>query len=123
MERHVFSGRENVSDKDTNSLNFSTEDYIDLGALAADIYSGLSDPITGTVAGVASSLANFGTDLSRGRGLWESAKGLGTNLMFDAVSIIPVLGDAVGSGGKVIKKLAKWTPKILGVLSTGRALA
>ena len=123
MERHVFSGRENVSDKDTNSLNFSTEDYIDLGALAADIYSGLSDPITGTVAGVASSLANFGTDLSRGRGLWESAKGLGTNLMFDAVSIIPVLGDAVGSGGKVVKKLAKWTPKILGVLSTGRALA
>lgn len=123
MERHVFSGRENVSDKDTNSLNFSTEDYIDLGALAADIYSGLSDPITGTVAGVASSLANFGTDLSRGRGLWESAKGLGTNLMFDAVSIIPVLGDAVGSGGKVIKKLAKWAPKILGVLSTGRALA
>lgn len=123
MERHIFSGRENVSDPDTNALNFSTEDYVDLGALAADIYSGLSDPITGTVAGVASSLANFGTDLSRGKGLWESAKGLGTNLMFDAVSIVPVLGDAVGSGGKVVKKLAKWAPKVLGVLSTGRALA
>lgn len=123
MERHVLSGRENVSDPDSNALNFSTEDYIDLGTLAADIYSGLSDPITGTVAGVASSLANFGTDLSRGRGLWESAKGLGTNLMFDAISIIPVLGDAAGSGGKVISKLAKWAPKVLTALSTGRMIA
>lgn len=123
MERHVLSGRKNVSDPDSNALNFSTEDYIDLGTLAADIYSGLSDPVTGTVAGVASSLANFGTDLSRGRGLLESAKGLGTNLMFDAISIVPVLGDAVGSGGKVISKLAKWAPKVLTALSTGRLLA
>lgn len=123
MERHVLSGRKNVSDPDSNALNFSTEDYIDLGTLAADIYSGLSDPITGTVAGVASSLANFGTDLSRGKGLWESTKGLGTNLLFDAISIVPVLGDAVGSGGKVVSKLAKWAPKVLTALSTGRMLA
>lgn len=123
MERHVLSGRKNVSDPDSNALNFSTEDYIDLGTLAADIYSGLSDPITGTVAGVTSSLVNFGTDLSRGKGLWESTKGLGTNLLFDAISIVPVLGDAVGSGGKVVSKLAKWAPKVLTALSTGRMLA
>lgn len=123
MERHVFSGSENASDPESTGLNFSTEDYFDLGALAADIYSGLSDPITGTVAGVASSLTNFGTDLSRGKGVWDATKELGTNLAFDAISIIPVFGDAVGSGGKVVKKLAKWAPKILTALSTGRMIA
>lgn len=123
MERHVFSGSENASDPESTGLNFSTEDYFDLGALAADIYSGLSDPITGTIAGVASSLTNFGTDLSRGKGVWDATKELGTNLAFDAISIIPVFGDAIGSGGKVVKKLAKWAPKILGVLSTGRMIA
>lgn len=123
MERHVLSGSGNMSDPESTGLNFSTEDYFDLGALAADIYSGLSDPITGTVAGVASSLTNFGTDLSRGKGLWDATKGLGTNLLFDAISIIPVFGDAVGSGGKVVQKLSKWAPKILNVLSTGRMLA
>jgi hypothetical protein len=41
----------------------------------------------------------------------------------DALSIIPVVGDAVGSGSKVIKGLTKFSSKLLPLFSIGVSAA
>jgi hypothetical protein len=48
----------------------------------------------------------------------EDIKNLGINLGFDLLGAIPVFGDIAGTGSKIIKNLAKWTPRIMATLAT-----
>ena len=123
QRRSVGRKQASLSEKDSEWDGLTALDYAQLGTIAADLYSGISDPVTGTIAGVGSSIAQAGLDLANGRGLWSTAGSLLGNLALDAVSIIPVVGDALGSGTKVIKGLTKFASKLLPWFATGMTVA
>ena len=122
-ERSVGRKSASLSDKDSEWSGLESADYAQLATIAADLYSGLADPLTGTIAGVGSSITQAGLDLYQGRGLWETTKSLAGNLALDALSIIPVVGDAVGSGSKVVKGLTKFSSKLLPLFASGVSVA
>lgn len=108
---------------------WKTEDYARLGAIAADIASIFLDPISGAVANGVSTATNFMADWADGSvTTGEMWKNLAMNLGMDALSIVPVVGDAAGTGGKLLKSAKAIAPKlayaltaygILGTLKNG----
>lgn len=97
---------------------WKTEDKVRLGAIAADIVSLVLDPVSGSVANVGSTAANFMADwLDNSVTATEMWKNLGMNLGMDALSIIPIVGDAAGTGGKLLKSVKTFAPKIMYALS------
>lgn len=104
---------------------WKTEDYLRLGSIAADIASLVMDPISGAVTNVGSTatkfLADWADDSVTAGEMW---KNLGMNLGMDALSIVPIVGDAAGTGGKLIKSVKAIAPKLMygltawGVLGT-----
>lgn len=97
------------------------DDYTRLGAIAADVVSMV--PGLG-LAGAGSSIANFAADLKDGVQAKDFGN-LGINLGLDLVGMVPGLGAAAKSG-RVLRNLAKWTPRVLTILAakdyTGPAL-
>ena len=99
--------------------DFGPADWADLTALAADLASlgiTIADPtnIAGMATGVASSLARYSADKER------HTKGAGAqlalNLGMDAVTLLPVLGDAANAG-KVARGIRRALPTIIKLAS------
>lgn len=107
---------ESNSIRDANA-GFTDPEIARLASIGADIASLFFDPLTGTAIGVGSTLTNFGADIADDGFQWEDVKNLGINLGFDLLGAIPVFGDAAGTGSKIIKNLAKWTPRIMSSLA------
>lgn len=99
------------------NAGFTGAEIARLASIGADIASLFFDPLTGTAIGVGSTLTNFGADIADDGFQWSDVKNLGINLGFDLLGAIPIFGDAVGTGGKIIKNLAKWTPRIMASLA------
>ena len=93
---------------------WKTEDYVRAGSILTDIVSMALPSVAGGVANVGSTAASFFADWLddsvTGTEMW---KNLGMNLGMDALSLIPVVGDAAGTGGKLIKSVKKIAPKIM----------
>lgn len=114
--------RDRYIDSDNKSLNnpdagFSGSEIARLVSIGADLTSLILDPITGTAVGLGSTATNFIADITDDGFQWEDIKNLGINVGFDLLGAIPVFGDAVGTGGKIIKNLAKFGPRIMAGLA------
>ena len=112
-----------------NLGQLTASDYAQLGGITADIASTVSSffgPV-GTVVGAVSGLAGTGahafadfTDPSVSKG--EAITNLGTNLLFDAAGIVPILGSygklaKLGRVGKALQNNAKLYKVILGAVT------
>lgn len=93
---------------------WKAEDYARMGAILADITSLVLDPVSGAAVNVGSTATNFVADwLDDSVTAVEMWKNLGMNLGMDALSIIPIVGDAAGTGGKLLKSLKTIAPKLM----------
>lgn len=110
---------------DIGNNNWTQADTADLIALGADLASAgviLADPtnIAGAATGAAASLARFKADTLRHQANPEAGKGAGWNLALnlgmDAVSLLPVVGDAAKMA-TTASKIRKSLPTILKLIS------
>lgn len=107
-----------------SSTNFTSTDYARLAAIGADLVALLDpEPVTAGVLSVGSDVTNLVSDLKEGYGLGSSLGNFAANLGLSAIGLIPILGDAAGSGSKVVKNLIKLAPKINKVLLGSGLLA
>lgn len=123
QKQRTPNGQPDFFNKDNGQ--WKTEDYVRLGAIAADIASLVMDPVTGAVTNVGSTATNFLADWADDSvTATEMWKNLGMNLGMDALSIVPIVGDAAGTGSKLIKSVKTIAPKLMygltawGVLGT-----
>jgi len=109
----------NYSDND-----FTTTDYVRMGSVLADI-AALVDPEPWTAGGLGlgSDIANLYADIKEGQGVWNSLGSFAGNIALSAVGLIPIIGDAAGSGTKVVKSLVKLAPKVNKILLGSGILA
>lgn len=99
-------------------------DAVRLGAVAADVAALIDpEPFSALGLGVGSDVANLYADVKEGYGIGASLGNFAGNIALSAVGMIPIFGDAVGSGGKVVKTLVKFVPKINKALIAGGLLA
>lgn len=105
-----------VTDNDYNYSTgsaFTSADYARLSSIALDIAALVDpEPFSALGMGLASDISNLYADINEGYGFWETAGNFGLNVGLSAIGMIPIFGDAVGSGGKIVKSLVKMTPKI-----------
>ena len=94
-----------------------------LASIAVDIGSIFLTPVAGAVAGAGSSLTNFGADIADDGFQWSDVGNLGINLGFDLLGVIPIFGDAVGTGSKIIRKLAKFGPRLMAGMAAFQGVA
>lgn len=120
-DRVISNGDQSfVSEKNSirnANAGFTSAEKVRLASIGADIASMFFDPLTGTAIGLGSTAANFWADIDDDGFQWEDVKNLGINLGFDLLGAIPVFGDIAGTGSKIIKNLAKWTPRIMAGLA------
>lgn len=99
------------------------EDYVRLGAIAADLASIPLPSVYGAAVGFGGTMANLWADWADNTvTTGELIKNLGANLGMDALSVIPVLGEAADAT-RLTKNLAKMAPKIMYALTAYGALA
>lgn len=112
--RQDTKNRNPFKEENNYSENIWTgNDYARLGSVIADIAALIDpEPISAGVLGLGSDITNLVTDLNEGYSVWKSLGNFGGNVALSAISLFPVVGDAFGSGSKVIKTLAKMTPKL-----------
>lgn len=114
-QRELFGA---PTDLDKNNGVLKTEDYFRIGACIADITSLVLDPVSGAAANVGSTVSNFIADLNdESVTTGESFKNLFSNLGMDALSVIPVFGDAAGTGVKLLKNVKKIVPVVIKVMT------
>ena len=91
---------------------------LDIGSMIAAYAPGYGTAIS-AVAGLGSTAANLGADLSDGTmSTWDAIKNAGINVGFDALGLF----GGVGKGGKIAKTLVRYTPRILAAIGTMQGL-
>lgn len=127
MDRVVSNGEHYLTSEDPTlaspDAGFSGADKARLISIGADIGSLILDPVSGAVANVGSTILNFGADWGDDGLDWGDVKNLGINLGLDLVSLVPVIGDTVGTGSKVIRTAVKWAPRMLAGLAAMHGVA
>ena len=120
-DRVVSNGDQSFrSEKDSiaqPNAGFTGAEIARLASIGVDITSMFLDPITGTVAGVGSTLTNLGADIADDGFQWEDVKNFGINLGFDLLGAIPIFGDALGTGAKITKNLVKFAPRAMAIFA------
>jgi hypothetical protein len=103
-------------------------DIARIGALAANIGSVFTDPVTGAAIGVGADLADLYADINdKSVSGWDAALNLGTNLGLDVVALIPggeyfKIAKSIGKLGNTIAKgLAAYG--ILNTVANGKEIA
>lgn len=116
-DRIVSNGESPLTSEDPSlaspDAGFTGAEYARLASIAVDIGSLFVTPTIGTAMGVASSLTNFGADIADDGFQWGDVGNLLVNVGLDVVGWIPVVGDAVGTGTKLVRKLVKFAPRVL----------
>lgn len=108
---------------------FTDADWMELAGLGADLSSVVTGMTGLTPASVATGLvgtgASFLADIKRDGFQAKDLGNLGLGLLFDAASIVPVLGNAA-SAGQVVRTLKKSLPvlmKLAGIAGIGSSLS
>lgn len=126
-DRIVSNGDKSFKSEDPSlaspDAGFTAAEYARLGTIAADITSMFLDPVSGAAVGASSSIVNFGADVADDGFQMKDVGNLLVNLGFDAVGLIPVIGDAIGTGSKIVKQCVKLAPKILTGLAAYQGVA
>lgn len=121
--------RQLASQRKPGGTEFTATDIARITSAGMDVASAISAfvPVYGTAisagTGLASTLTNFGADLSdKSVSLGGAFKNLGANVAMDTIGLIPGFGTA-GKAGKVAKTLVKYVPRIVTALSAANALS
>lgn len=108
-----------------STIQWSGADKARLAGVIADIASIPAAYIPGygtaisAAAGLGSTAANLGADLSDGTmSTWDAFKNAGINVGFDALGLF----GGVGKGGKIAKTLVRYVPRILAAIGTVQGL-
>lgn len=113
-DRYISSKNKSESNPNAGFTEAETARLISIGA---DVISMFLDPITGTAVGLGSTLTNFGADIIDDGFQWEDVKNLGINIGFDLLGAIPIFGDTFGTGSKIVRRLAKFGPRMMAGLA------
>ena len=126
-DRVVSNGDDSFTSDDPTlsqpNAGFTAAEKVRLGSIAADIGSIFLDPISGTAVGLASTGANFVADVMDDGMQLSDWGNLAVNAGFDLLGAIPVFGDAVGTGAKITRKLAKFAPRVMASLAAYQGIA
>lgn len=110
------------SENNTNS-GWTGNDIAQLVTMAANLGSIFMDPVSGAAVGIGASTVDLINDINRdgfqGRDAWNFVKNLG----MDALGLVPIVGDSLGTLGKVKKGLVQFAPKIIGTLGMIQGVA
>ena len=106
-----------------DSKQWSSLDWMELAGATADLAAlgaTIIDPtnIGGAIAGAAGSLTNFGVDVKRDGFQGKDLGRLALNLVLDAGTLIPVLGDGL-QGAKAVSAMKKAAPVLAKAIKTG----
>lgn len=116
-DRIVSNGESPLTSEDPTlaspDAGFTGAEYARLASMAVDIGSLFVTPTVGAVMGVASSLTNFGADIADDGFQWGDVGNLLVNVGLDVVGWVPVVGDSLGTGTKLVRKLVKFAPKVM----------
>lgn len=126
-DRVVSNGKNPLTSEESNfwqeNAGFTTAEKVRLGSIAVDIASVFLTPVAGTIAGIGSSAANLYADIKddgfQTSDLWNFAKNVG----LDLVGAIPIFGDTVGTGAKIVKSVSSLAPKALAALGMMQGVA
>lgn len=122
-DRKDASTNQSIGLGSKDSKQWSSLDTMELAGAAADLAAlGITivDPtnIGGAIAGVAGSLTNFGVDIKRDGFQGKDLGQLALNLVLDAGTLIPILGDGL-QGKKAISAMKKAAPVLAKAIKAG----
>lgn len=105
------------------SQDFDADDIAELSAIGLDIASIISSfiPGAGTAVSLGTGLASTAASTYANwdnQGFWENMGDLTANVGLDLAGLIPGVG-AAAKIHKLVKPLAKWGPKVLGLAAAG----
>lgn len=110
-------------EKNQDEFEFNGNDITQLITIGANLGSMFMGPLSGALVGAGATVTDFINDWNRDGFQWRDAKNLITGLGMDAIGMIPVVGDAFGTMGKVTRSLVQYVPKIIGYIGTAGSLA
>lgn len=120
-QSQISKESESESDSVMNQpVQWTANDYVQLGTIAANLASMFMGPTSGAVVGAASSITDAINNATRsGEFKWEDFDGgnLLQNLGLDIVGMIPYVGDKLGTWSKIKKSLITFVPRIIGTVS------
>lgn len=110
-----------INEDNKSTLNpeagFTANQWAKLATMGVNLGSMFLDPVTGTVVGAGATVIDFINDMTDDSvSTGDAFKNLGTGLAFDAVGAIPVVGDALGTGSKILRTAVSLAPTALAVL-------
>lgn len=106
-----------------DSKQWSSLDTLELAGAAADLAAlgiTIADPtnVGGAIAGATGSFTNFGVDIKRDGFQGKDLGWLALNLVLDAGTLIPILGDGL-QGAKAVRAMKKAAPVLAKAIKTG----
>ena len=118
----IVSNGEKPFTSETPSLaspdaGFTGAEKARLASCAVDIASLFTTPTVGTFMGLGSSATTLGADIADDGFQWGDVGNFAINVGLDLLGWIPVVGDSIGTGTKVVRKLVKFAPKVLAGLA------
>lgn len=115
-------GERYLSEKNKSQANpnagLTYNDYWSLANAGANIASMLVDPVTGFWVGAASTTSEFINEIARDGFQWKDAGNLIKGYGMDAVGLLPVIGDKLGTLNKTKQILFKFVPGLIGTIGT-----
>lgn len=94
-----------------------------LASIGMDIASLFLTPTAGAAVGITSSVTNLGADIADDGFQWGDIGNFAVNLGLDVLGWIPIVGDTLGTGTKLIKNLTKWAPRVMAGIAGIQGLA
>ena len=88
-----------------------------LASIGMDIASLFLTPTAGAAVGITSSVTNLGADIADDGFQWGDIGNFAVNLGLDVLGWIPVVGDTLGTGTKLVKSLVKWAPRAMAAIA------
>lgn len=117
QEGERYLSEKNKSDDNSNA-GLTYNDYWSLANAGANIASMLVDPVTGFWVGAASTTSEFINEIARDGFQWKDVGNLIKGYGMDAVGLLPVIGDKLGTLNKTKQILFKLVPGLIGTIGT-----
>lgn len=99
---------------------WTTAEYMRLGSIAADIAALIDpEPISAGLLGLGGDALNYKADRKEGYSVGQALGHAIPNVGLSILGAIPILGDTLGSGTKIVKAAVKFAPKLRNTIAVG----
>lgn len=99
---------------------WTAAEYMRLGSIGLDILALLDpEPITAGSAGVIGDTLNFAADRMDGYSVGQALGRALPNVGLSLLGAVPILGDTLGSGTKIMKQAIRFAPKLRNTIAAG----